>query len=178
MSQEELWPFLSSANPTKVVSSFGKHITAGLPHIPMGSGHQWCVQSPSSSAHCSQSCTELKDSQRHQSLSLTLLSLGSLNTWAVLCCSCMGTTREGCMWTGTRSALPELEKELAQEAVWSGEVNTSGLWGHQLPSPSLLQKLSWKFMLDFVRKPSKMPSAQTLLIAAFISTYLFWEIPL
>lgn len=78
--QALLWPFLSSANPAKVVSSFGNHVTAGLPHIPMGSGHQWCLQSLSSSTHYAKDCTEFKGSLRYQPLSLTLLSLWSLNT--------------------------------------------------------------------------------------------------
>lgn len=148
MFQEELWPFLSSTNPINIVSSFGKQITTGLPYIPMGSGHQWCLQSPSSSAHYSQDSTEFKDSWRHQYLTLTLFPLWSLNAWAVLCSSCMGTIREGCIWTGSRCALPKLEKGLAQEEVRFEEVKTSGLWGHQLSNPDLHQKISCKFMFD------------------------------
>lgn len=88
----------------------------------------------------SKNYTGLTGGLRHQSLSLTLVPLWSLATRAALCSSCTGTTGEGCTWTGTRCALPEVGKELAQETARSGEENTSGLHGHQLYSPDFITK--------------------------------------
>lgn len=123
---------LGSANPTKAVSSFGNHITAGLltpshRHLDITADGKGCYGSLQEPELVSSLFWEQHWIQTVWGihLFLQLVSLPTSAAWAVLCFSCTDTTWAGCIQTAPDGHCQSWRRN------WLRRWHVPGRWTHQ-----------------------------------------------